>query len=127
MITLDYACGQAYGGTTETWTLGLNETNEKTMHAKLYVTTQPNDKQEKEIIRVACTYDLGEGENGLAVYPPTWSFECGKSIPAAKKITPPARTGENVNIINSENLVETVMDLMAKLMGGEEEGEGGEA
>lgn len=99
-------------GEIERFTLGLNETDEKTMHLSF----EFRRTAEGTPTYVKCVYNLGEGDNGLAVRLDSFDHEFFTAVPADKKVAAVDRTGENVNLLNSENCVETINSLMEKIM-----------
>ena len=99
-------------GEIERFTLGLNESEDKVMHLSFEFRRDAEGKP----TYIKCAYDLGEGDNGLAVRLDSFDHEFFKAVPADKKVAAVDRTGENVNLLNSENCAETISSLMQKVM-----------
>ena len=99
-------------GEIERFTLGLNETEEKVMHLSFEFRRDAEGKP----TYVKCVYNLGKGDNGLAVRLDSFDHKFFEAVPADKKVAAVDRTGENVNLLNSENCVDTISSLMQKVM-----------
>lgn len=91
----------------ELFTIGLNETETKTMHLGF----EFRRNAEGTPTYVKCVYNLGEGDTGLAIKFDTLKF--GKEIVAANRVNAAPR-GENANVIDGSNFMQVIGEIMSK-------------